>query len=208
MSSEEYWIGKGTNYKNIWEDYLNIKEAEIKKFNSRTYFPMQIKFDFPDSSMPVFNHEVIYKTLKGCYHDLEKHCLSSEEYNNSGPLFLNRLERGSGVFEFLGEFQGLIVLSLWLIPSIKNGVIELINQYVEGKRIDNEAKRVALKQEYLNLIERVGNAPIPEEIKTNLIAEYLSSLKISPISFKENIEVSRKELKELIAPLKKISRSN
>ena len=208
MSSEEYWLGRGTNYKNIWEDYLINKEVQIKKFNSRMYYPMQIKFDFPDSSMPVFNHEVIYKTLKGCYHDLVKHCLPSEAYNNSGPLFLNRLERGSGVFEFLGEFQGIIVFSVWLIPGIRNGAIEIIKQYIEGMRIENESKKIALTKEYLDLIEKVDNAPIPEIVKTNLKAEYLCSLKVSPISAKDNIEIARKELKELIEPVKKISRSN
>jgi hypothetical protein len=200
MSVEEYWIGKGVDYLKIWQDYLAGKEGYLKKFNSSNYYLMQLKFDYPDSRMPIINQEVISKTIKGCYHDLKQHCHKGE-YEEAGPLFSYSVERGSGIFEFLGEFQYLITLSLWLIPGVRNGVIELLREYVENKRLDNEGKHQdnisKTLQNFNSYLELIESAPIPKEIRNNLKAEYLSSLEISSELFKGDINASRRMLKDL-----------
>lgn len=186
MSVEEYWTGKKVNYDRIWRDYLDGKDDYIQKFQSTSYHLLQIKFNFPDSSLPLINYEVICRTLMGCYHDLKQHCLP-KEYSNLGPLFLYKVERGSGIFEFLGELLPLITLSAWLIPGLKDKIIQYIDMQTTGKMINNY-------NEYFKILD---NAPIPEEVKSNLYNEGLSSIKVAlERSFKGDIEGSRKQFIE------------
>lgn len=191
MSVEEYWTGKEVNYDKIWHEYLAGKDGYIKKFRSSEYYLMQLEFDFPDLDLPLVNFDVIEKTIKGCYHDLKKQYFP-EEYEKLGPLFLYKVERGSGIFEFLGQFSQLIVLSIWLVPGIKNEIIEILREHKKGLQIKNQIEKI-------NLIDSIKDSKIPEQVKTNLINEGLSSLKIDlQAPFDGTIENSRKRLETLM----------
>jgi hypothetical protein len=62
---------------------------------------LRIEFDLPHANEPLFFHEAIYKSFKGLYHDMKEFCLTTSEYNDSKPLFLYSIERGSADWAFL-----------------------------------------------------------------------------------------------------------
>jgi hypothetical protein len=60
----------------------------------------------------LFDHEVLFKTVKGTFHDVKAECLTPKAYDESVPIFLYRVDRGSGVFEFLAQFDPLMT---WIV---------------------------------------------------------------------------------------------
>ncbi|HEY4944371.1 MAG TPA: hypothetical protein VII56_23285 [Rhizomicrobium sp.] len=113
ISVEEYWIGKGIDYKSLWSAYDRGKGYQEKFYSTRAHL-IRIEFKDPNLKEPLFNHEVIYKTIKGLFHDLKKANLSADEYANAAPIFLYRIDRGSSVWEFLGELRQLLTLGTTL----------------------------------------------------------------------------------------------
>lgn len=70
MSSyDEYWIGQDIDYARLWNDF-DDGIGYIEKYNSRPAHLLRLTFERFPANLPLFNHEAIYKTIKGTYHDL------------------------------------------------------------------------------------------------------------------------------------------
>jgi hypothetical protein len=104
MSVEEYWIGQGVDYKAVWVSYEEGL-GYIDKFRKMRVHALRIELAQFPSDLPLFNHEAVYKTIKGYFHDLKQQCLSPGESDVAGPLFLYSVERASGIWTFLGELS-------------------------------------------------------------------------------------------------------
>lgn|GEM_PF-1920965 len=113
MSVEEYWIGRGVDYKAVWQSYEGGL-GYIDKFNTMRVHVLRIELTQFASNMPLFNHEAVFKTIKGYFHDLKQQCFSPNEYAVAGPLFLYSVQRGSGIWTFLGELPQLLLFGTTL----------------------------------------------------------------------------------------------
>ena len=128
----EYWTGRGVDYRRIWAAYDVGQSGYIRKYKSRSVHLFIIEFNFPPSYLPLADHEAVLKSLKGIFHDLKRENLSSAEYNDALPLFLYSVERGSGIYKFLGEFRQLLMFGTVL------GDEKIMDAHLENKqkRID------------------------------------------------------------------------
>lgn len=138
MSVSEYWIGKDVDYRAIWRDYDDGR-SYIDKFHSLRTHLICIEFEQFPADQPIFNHEAVYKTLKGYFHDLKKACLSSNEYDAAGPLFLYSVGRGSGIWSFLGELRQLIMFGT-----------TLADEKMIGQKIENMDRRVMFLRKHFS----------------------------------------------------------
>jgi hypothetical protein len=95
----------------------------------------------------LFDHEAVFKTLKGLFHDLKKENLSPEEYYIAGPMYLYSVERGSSVYKFLGGLRELLMHGLTL-DDVK--ITKAHQQDIQGRidflkknfrEVDDEAAR-------------------------------------------------------------------
>lgn len=68
--------------------------------------------------LPLFDHEVIYKTIKATFRDVKEACLTPEDYDDAAPMFLYRVDRGSGIYEFFAELKPLILTLQCSAPSL------------------------------------------------------------------------------------------
>ena len=108
MSIEQYWMGKNIDCDAIWRDF-DDGQAYIKKVSMCDLHLLRLKFDSPGIMLPLFYHEAIFKTIKGTFHDVKQECYSEEKYNSLTPIFLHNVRRGSGIFEFLGQLDPILV---------------------------------------------------------------------------------------------------
>jgi hypothetical protein len=65
---DECWIGKGVDYRELWNDFED-GSGYIEKFQTREVHLFQLEFERHPANLPLFDHEAIYKTIKGCFHD-------------------------------------------------------------------------------------------------------------------------------------------
>ena len=191
MDIYEYWIGRNVNYRDCWEAY-DSGEGYKMKFESMTSHVIEIEFENPTIDLPLFNQEAIYKTLKGYYHDLKRHCLSDSEYGSAGPLFLYEINRGSGIWTFLGE-----------LPYILLYGTTLTREKIIGQRLDNMEKKLRIMKEYFGngvrpeLYDSFMEAKTPREIESaveRLFQERIRDIRVSEQPFKGNIEEVRQTL--------------
>jgi hypothetical protein len=106
MPFEEYWTGKGIDFDSLWEDY-DGGGGYIAKVESSELYLLRLTFSAHPKSLPLFDHEAIYKSVKGSFHDIKRECLSPHDYDSAAPIFLYRIDRGSAVYEFLAEIKPL-----------------------------------------------------------------------------------------------------
>jgi hypothetical protein len=144
---EEYWIGKEVGYGSLWDAY-EAGGDYIEKFRSMRVHLLRITLREQPREYPLFNFEAVYKTVKGYFHDLKKSCLTSEEYDTAGPLFIYRVDRSSGVWEFLGELRQLLMLGT-----------SLADEKVMGEKLDNLDKRMDFFRRHF------GNAANPRDFE-------------------------------------------
>lgn len=111
MSVEQYWMGKGLDLDSLWDDFDNGSPYVQKVVASRLYL-LRLTFENHPSHLPLFDLEVLFKTVKGTFHDVKAECLTREAYERAAPIFLHRVDRGSGVFEFLAQFDPLMT---WVV---------------------------------------------------------------------------------------------
>jgi hypothetical protein len=111
MTIERYWIGKSIDLERLWQDY-DDGSAYIEKVASTPLYLLRLTFDEHPIQLPLFDFEVLFKTVKGTFHDVKAECLTREEYNRAAPIFIHRVERGSGIFEFLAPFDPLMT---WIV---------------------------------------------------------------------------------------------
>ena len=111
MGIEQYWMGKDLDLEGLWEDF-DSGSGYIAKVSSSELHLLRLMFNGHPAHLPLFDHEVIYKTVKGTFHDVKAECFTPEAYNNAAPIFLHRVDRGSGIFEFLAQFDPLMT---WIV---------------------------------------------------------------------------------------------
>lgn len=111
MSVEQYWIGKDLELDQLWEDFESGREY-IQEVSKCRLHLLRLTFAGHPIQMPLFDHEIIYKTVKGTFHDVKTECFTPEAYAEAVPIFLYSVERGSGIFEFLAQFDPLIT---WVV---------------------------------------------------------------------------------------------
>ena len=111
MSIEQYWMGKGLDLDGLWQDFDNGVGYMEKVATSQLHL-LRLTFADHPLHLPLFDFEVVFKTIKGTFHDVKVECLTHEAYAQAAPIFLHRLDRGSGVFEFLAQFDPLIT---WIV---------------------------------------------------------------------------------------------
>ena len=111
MSFEQYWMGKGIDLDALWRDFDN-GSGYMQKVAASPLHLLRLTFEDHPSRLPLFDLEVVYKTVKGTFHDVKAECLTREAYNQAAPIFLHRVDRGSGVFEFLAQFDPLMT---WVV---------------------------------------------------------------------------------------------
>lgn len=191
----EYWIGEGIDLKKYWDAYYG-GNGYMKKFNRMECYVIEITFRNPNKDLPLYNFEPIYKTLKAYYHEIKKDILDDQEYNDSGPLFLYEVNRGSGIWTFLGE--------LWYVLTLGTTLTE---EKIKGQRIDNLDKKLKMLKEYfgdVNIRPELFNAFIEadtpletQEALQNLFKERIEQVRISRRPFKGNIEDNRRDMLDL-----------
>lgn len=111
MSVEQYWMGKDLDLDGLWRDFDN-GPAYVHKVAASPLHLLRLTFDDHPSRLPLFDFEVLFKTVKGTFHDVKSECLTREAYEHAAPIFLHRVDRGSGVFEFLAQFDPLMT---WVV---------------------------------------------------------------------------------------------
>jgi hypothetical protein len=189
---EEYWIGKGIDYRRVWREF-DDGAGYIEKFHSKKVHLIRITLSYPSKDLPLFNHEAVYKTIKGYFHDLKEACLKPSEYDEAGPLFLYSVDRGSSIWEFLGELRQLLLLGS-----------TLADEKVMGEKLANVDKRIELFRKLF------GNAAVspqdfqafmaaktPRELDKaihRLIEQGIQRIEVSAVPFEGNIEETRKSL--------------
>lgn len=188
----QYWIGDGIDLHKYWTAYKD-GQGYMQKFEDMKCYVFEITFETPAKQLPLFNLEPIYKTLKSYYHDLKKDILSRNEYNSAGPLFVYEINRGSGIWTFLGELWYTLVLGT-----------TLSEEKIKGQRLDNLEKKLRILKEYFGegnvrpeLFENFIKADTPietQEALQNLFDEKIKTIRISKHPFEGNIEDNRKEM--------------
>jgi hypothetical protein len=111
MSVENYWMGKDLDLDSLWRDFDN-GSGYVKKVSSSSLHLLRLTFEDHPLRLPVFDLEVLYKTVKGTFHDVKAECMKPSEYERAAPIFLHRLDRSSGIFEFLAQFDPLMT---WVV---------------------------------------------------------------------------------------------
>lgn len=188
----EYWIGKDVNLKKYWDAYKS-GQGYMSKFSDMECHVIEITFDYPPKELPLFNLEPVYKTLKSYYHEIKRDILSKEEYNSAGPLFVYEINRGSGIWTFLGELWYGLVLGT-----------SLTEEKIKGQQLDNLDRKLRMLKEYFgeeNVRPELfdvfmrANTPIEtQEALQNLFQEKIKTIRISKHPFTGEIEENRVEM--------------
>ena len=190
----EYWIGKNIQYADVWESYEKGRDY-IAKYESMKVHLFQITFEQQPKELPLFNFEAVYKTLKGCFHDLKLYCFDQQTYNESGPLFIYSVERGSGIWEFVGELRQIVFFGS-----------TLSDQKLMGETISNIDRKISLLQKYFGTsikpedYYKFMKAKTPRQVEKafeKLFEQNIQSIKISQIPFTGNMEEAKASLIEL-----------
>jgi hypothetical protein len=192
---EEFWIGKGINYKELWDNYLGGVSYQ-EKFKKSTMHLLRIEFSSPYKYMPLFNIEAVYKTIKGCFHDLKLANLTSEEYYDAAPIFLYRIGRGSSQWDWLGELRQLLTLGTTLTDA-----------QTIGKHLDNIEQKMRILRSFPALDEAGVNALLkaktPDEIDeaiSHLVALGIKQVQVSKEPFTGEISKTEQTLITLLPP--------
>ena len=111
MSIENYWMGRDLDLDGLWRDF-DAGSGYIQKVSGSSLHLLRLTFAEHPVRLPLFDHEVLFKTVKGTFHDVKAECLTREQYDRAAPIFLHRVDRGSGVFEFLAQFDPLMT---WVV---------------------------------------------------------------------------------------------
>lgn len=190
---EEYWIGKGVDYLGAWDDF-DRGGGYIEKFSLRTVHVLQLEFERHPEELPLFDHEAILKTVKGCFHDLKQQNLSHHEYNEAVPIFLYDIRRGSAVWNFLGELRQLLMFGT-----------TLSDEKLKNQRLDNWDKKLAILDRFGQALspddaKKLMNADAPDEVDRamkRLIRQGLKRVKISERAFDGDIDYAESNMIDL-----------
>src|SRR5437588_4326006 len=139
-------MGDAVDYDAIWTAYES-GSSYTQKFNSMRVHLLRVTLREQPRELPLFNFEVVYKTIKGYFHDFKKACLPRDEYEMAGPLFIYRVDRSSGIWEFLGELRQLLMFGT-----------SLADEKLMGERLTSMDKRMEFLRRHF------GNAMSSEDL--------------------------------------------
>ncbi|HEX9775873.1 MAG TPA: hypothetical protein VGB83_09890 [Actinomycetota bacterium] len=108
---DEYWMGKGLDADAVWGVFESGR-GYVAKVESSTLYLLRLTFEGHPTNLPLFDFEAIYKTVKGTFHDVKAECFAPSAYDSAAPIFLHRVDRGSGIFEFLGQLDPVLT---WVV---------------------------------------------------------------------------------------------
>lgn len=137
MDSLNYWTGKDTEYREIWDAYNKGIEGYLYKIHSTPNLHLIIEFEQPNINLPLLNAEAVFKTMKGLFHDFKFECLDKEEYHSSAPISLYSIERGSAIWDFLTSYY-------YVIPTVYYLSLGIVK--FKGALLDNELKELQIKK--------------------------------------------------------------
>jgi len=92
MSIEHYWMGKDLDLEGLWQDF-DSGSGYVQKVASSRLHLLRLTFNDHPERLPLFDLEVVFKTVKGTYHDVKAECLSPQAYDRAAPIFLHRVDR-------------------------------------------------------------------------------------------------------------------
>jgi hypothetical protein len=191
---EEYWIGRGVDYGSIWRAY-EAGTGYINKYDQMKAHLLVIEFETPDRSDPLFEHEAVFKTIKGYFHDMKHECLAPEAYAEAGPLFFYSVDRGSGIFKFLGELRQLITFGSTLADE------KLMGRHLNDldRRLDFLKKHFGknVDEEMFHAFMRARTTEEMDYAVEQLFRRGIKSVKISKEPFRGNIERTQRSLVEV-----------
>src|SRR6185312_13576445 len=106
MPLDDYWMGKNIDVDRIWADY-DQGDGYIAKVASAENYLLRLSFSGHPTELPLFDHEAVFKSVKSAFHDIKAECMAPAAYDATAPIFLYRVDRGSGIYEFLAELPGI-----------------------------------------------------------------------------------------------------
>jgi hypothetical protein len=175
VSIYEYWIGRDADANQAWRDYEAGSGYE-HKFHETSCHLLQIEFDVPPGT-PVFAFEAIFKTTKRYFHDLKQACLTPSEYAQAAPLYLYGVDRGSAIWQWLGELRQLILFGT-----------TLGDEKVVGQTLDNMDKKLSILSKYFgsgvnpkdfDAFMRAKAAPDIEAVVRKMLKQKIKKISIS-----------------------------
>jgi hypothetical protein len=192
MAFDEYWIGKGVDYRAVWEDY-ELGLGYMQKYGSMEVHLLQLSFDRYRPNLPLFNFEAILKTSKGLFHDLKASYFSPSEYDRLGPLFIYDVSRGSERWRFLGELKPLLLFGVALWNQIRKGPAH--HKFEQVELIDRLRQRFP-NADFQNIVDYVNSFPGKEEqlALQKLNEQNIKSIEISQRPFLGDIAEAEKQM--------------
>jgi hypothetical protein len=187
----EYWIGEGVDYDAIWAAYESGSRY-AQKFSSMRVHLLRVTLREQPRELPLFNFEVVYKTIKGYFHDFKQACLPRDEYQVAGPLFIYRVDRSSGIWDFLGELRQLLMFGT-----------SLADEKLMGGRLTSLDKRVEfIRKHFGNAVsredfERFMRAKTPRQLERavhKLFAQGIQRVEVSSQPFVGDIQATEATL--------------
>ena len=194
MSTYEYWIGQDIDFRSVWDDFES-GFAYIDKYRTMDVHLMRLTFEQYPTNLPLFNHEAIFKTVKGYFHELKRTCMTKDEYVMAGPLFIYGIDRGSATWSFLGELRQLLLFGT-----------TLADERIVGQKLDNIDKKLAIinrhfggayNPEDFQRFMRAKTSPDLEFAVRKLLHQKLRRIEISRESFIGEMDQKQRNLIEL-----------
>src|SRR3989338_3986258 len=168
MSFYEYWIGKGINLRQLWEDYEQ-GTGYIDKYGGMDVHLVQFTFKDPPVSLPLFNLEAVLKTMKAYFHEIKVLSLSQEEYSEAGPLFVYEINRGSAIWSFLASLRHLVLFGT-----------TLADEQLKNLMFDNKLKKMEIIDKKIEVLKKhFGDSVNPEDFRNFLAANKEPELQIA-----------------------------
>jgi hypothetical protein len=113
MDFHQFWIGKDINLDELWQHYDN-GTGYITKYHDSKFYLLRLSFDNFPPDLPLFNFEIVSKTIKSVFQDVKYECLSEWEYEREAPLYFYQVDRGSGIWELLATQSPLLLFVIAL----------------------------------------------------------------------------------------------
>ncbi len=181
MSLGRYWTGANLDLNRIWMDFEE-GQAYVSKFNLAEVHMIRFTFSKYSSADPIFNHEAIFHTIKGYFHEVKKTCFTFEEYDASVPVFLYSINRNSEEWSFLGELRQLLLVGTTL--SDEKALGQVIENYEKKLAFINKNFPASIgTPEFMKFMEANSAHAVDAAVK-NLINQKLMDIEISRRPFR------------------------
>jgi hypothetical protein len=200
MSVEEYWIGKGLDLEGLWRDFEEGLDYIEKVAGSRLHL-LRLTFNGHPANLPLFDLEVLFKTVKGTFQDVKYEFLTREAYDEAAPIFLYRVDRGSGVLEFLAQLDPLLK---WIVAL--GGAAALYRKSLAADQEFDEKRLAFIRanfphasaadvQEYLKAWTSFGR----RRILQRLIGQHLGRVEVSRVAHDSAAPPDLVDMKDIVS---------